>query len=213
VFRPFIFSVSALAHCFPSHYAAPRASPLYSPLSVSSGFEPTAGIMSKAQVASNPAPPSTFQPKTAAAQKIPRRKTSSVSSSPDDITAAGSPPTIENELSSQNLYKTELCRSFEETGACRYGLKCQFAHGKAEIRPVIRHPKYKTETCKTWQTIGTCPYGTRCRFIHAKDDEFGTGFVQIARNMEGERPNSLPRLSVFADLAGTADQHGNQQPM
>jgi hypothetical protein len=29
-----------------------------------------------------------------------------------------------------SLYKTELCRSFEESGFCRYGAKCQFAHGQ-----------------------------------------------------------------------------------
>mmetsp|Transcript_3031 Transcript_3031/g.3603 ORF Transcript_3031/g.3603 Transcript_3031/m.3603 type:complete len:352 (-) Transcript_3031:32-1087(-) len=75
---------------------------------------------------------------------------------------------IEDEIQSQNLYKTELCRSFEETGSCRYGAKCQFAHGKAELRPVMRHPKYKTEVCKTFHTIGTCPYGKRCRFIHSR---------------------------------------------
>ena len=28
---------------------------------------------------------------------------------------------------------------------CRYGGKCQFAHGSHELRPVQRHPKYKTE--------------------------------------------------------------------
>lgn len=76
-------------------------------------------------------------------------------------------PKIEEEISSQNLYKTELCRSFEETGACRYGPKCQFAHGKAELRPVLRHPKYKTQICKTFYSRGTCPYGRRCRFIHS----------------------------------------------
>jgi butyrate response factor 1 len=72
----------------------------------------------------------------------------------------------DEESTTQCLYKTELCRSFEETGACRYGLKCQFAHGRAELRHVTRHPKYKTEVCKTFHTIGTCPYGKRCRFIH-----------------------------------------------
>ncbi len=77
---------------------------------------------------------------------------------------------IEKEINGQNLYKTELCRSFIETGACRYGSKCQFAHGRQELRPVLRHPKYKTEICKTFHTIGTCPYGTRCRFIHKKPD-------------------------------------------
>lgn len=70
-----------------------------------------------------------------------------------------------------NLYKTELCRSFEETGSCRYGSKCQFAHGFNELRPAPRHPKYKTEICKTFHSIGTCPYGTRCRFIHTTPND------------------------------------------
>ncbi|QDZ24889.1 hypothetical protein HOP50_15g74320 [Chloropicon primus] len=69
-------------------------------------------------------------------------------------------------VSMHSLYKTELCRSWEETGSCRYGGKCQFAHGKSELRPIARHPKYKTEICRTFATNGTCPYGTRCRFIH-----------------------------------------------
>lgn len=79
---------------------------------------------------------------------------------------------IEDELALQNRYKTELCKSYTETGICRYGTKCQFAHGKEEVRPILRHPKYKTETCKTFHSTGTCPYGIRCRFIHtrAKDD-------------------------------------------
>eukprot|EP01097_Dermamoeba_algensis_P006426 TRINITY_DN4024_c0_g1_i1.p1 TRINITY_DN4024_c0_g1~~TRINITY_DN4024_c0_g1_i1.p1 ORF type:complete len:254 (-),score=41.28 TRINITY_DN4024_c0_g1_i1:174-935(-) len=87
-----------------------------------------------------------------------------------------SPPTKEQDFSSsyQNLYKTELCRSFLETGACRYGWKCQFAHGEDELRPISRHPKYKTEICKTFHTIGTCPYGTRCRFIHRENLQRGS---------------------------------------
>jgi len=73
---------------------------------------------------------------------------------------------IEEELTKQNLFKTELCQSWIRTGACRYGAKCQYAHGKDELRPVIRHPKYKTEICKTFSTTGQCSYGKRCRFIH-----------------------------------------------
>jgi len=73
---------------------------------------------------------------------------------------------IEEELSKQSLYKTELCRSFVDTGNCRYGAKCQFAHGEHELRPVMRHPKYKTEVCKKFSNTGNCPYGNRCRFIH-----------------------------------------------
>jgi len=67
-------------------------------------------------------------------------------------------------------YKTELCRPYQENGTCKYGDKCQFAHGRAELRPVARHPKYKTDLCKTYHTTGLCPYGPRCHFIH-NDDE------------------------------------------
>jgi len=67
-------------------------------------------------------------------------------------------------------YKTELCRTYAEHGACRYGDKCQFAHGRDELRAVARHPKYKTDLCRTYHTIGLCPYGPRCHFIHNEDD-------------------------------------------
>lgn len=65
-----------------------------------------------------------------------------------------------------SLYKTELCRTFEETGYCRYGTKCQFAHDRSELRIIPRHPRYKTEICRTFWEHGNCPYGKRCCFIH-----------------------------------------------
>mmetsp|Transcript_18852 Transcript_18852/g.28082 ORF Transcript_18852/g.28082 Transcript_18852/m.28082 type:complete len:395 (+) Transcript_18852:202-1386(+) len=88
-------------------------------------------------------------------------------------------PDIEEHLNTQDLYKTELCRSFQDTGNCRYGSKCQFAHGRDELRPVLRHPKYKTEICKTFHSRGSCPYGKRCRFIHLSPDEANTNSVNI----------------------------------
>ncbi|KAG6928202.1 mRNA decay activator protein ZFP36L2-like [Chelydra serpentina] len=68
-------------------------------------------------------------------------------------------------------YKTELCRTYEESGACKYGAKCQFAHGAGELRGLSRHPKYKTELCRTFHTAGFCPYGARCHFIHNADEQ------------------------------------------
>lgn len=65
-----------------------------------------------------------------------------------------------------NRYKTELCRSFQEHGSCKYGAKCQFAHGENELRGLYRHPKYKTQACRTFYQFGYCPYGSRCHFIH-----------------------------------------------
>lgn len=78
--------------------------------------------------------------------------------------SAAPPPHI------SSRYKTELCRTFEESGTCKYGAKCQFAHGLDELRGLSRHPKYKTEPCRTFHTIGFCPYGARCHFIHNADE-------------------------------------------
>ncbi|XP_064158347.1 mRNA decay activator protein ZFP36 [Anguilla rostrata] len=75
--------------------------------------------------------------------------------------------------SSSSRYKTELCRTFAESGVCKYGGKCQFAHGAEELRDLSRHPKYKTEPCRTFHTIGYCPYGIRCHFVHNNEDDLG----------------------------------------
>ncbi|RUS14542.1 hypothetical protein BC937DRAFT_93660 [Endogone sp. FLAS-F59071] len=77
------------------------------------------------------------------------------------------------------LYKTELCRSWEEKGECRYGRKCQYAHGEAELRPVYRHKKYKTQICRTFWETGTCPYGVRCTFIHRDDSKANKNIIFV----------------------------------
>lgn len=105
------------------------------------------------------------------------RKLDRSMSEPTPITAipqqAGTIPISPNQLPPQNVnasrYKTEMCRPFEENGHCKYGDKCQFAHGIHELRGLSRHPKYKTELCRTFHTIGFCPYGPRCHFIHNED--------------------------------------------
>ncbi|KAL6121915.1 zfp36l2-A [Nucleospora cyclopteri] len=68
------------------------------------------------------------------------------------------------------LYKTEMCRSYNEMGYCKYGDRCQFSHSDVELRDVSRHPKYKTETCRVFWEQGTCPYGKRCCFLHSEVD-------------------------------------------
>ncbi|KAL2930063.1 mRNA decay activator protein ZFP36L2-A [Bienertia sinuspersici] len=47
--------------------------------------------------------------------------------------------------SASNFYKTEICMSWENTGSCRYGHKCQFAHGKEELRPIANRVRPKLE--------------------------------------------------------------------
>lgn len=38
----------------------------------------------------------------------------------------------------RNMYKTRNCRSFSKTGHCRYGVRCQFAHGINDLRETVR---------------------------------------------------------------------------
>ncbi|KAM9847802.1 mRNA decay activator protein ZFP36L2 isoform 2-T2 [Aulostomus maculatus] len=91
-------------------------------------------------------------------------------------------------------YKTELCRPFEENGSCKYGEKCQFAHGYHELRSLSRHPKYKTEPCRTFHTIGFCPYGPRCHFIHNADERRPAPAANA--NVQGE-PRSARELCGY----------------
>ncbi|XP_069798710.1 mRNA decay activator protein ZFP36L1-like [Dendropsophus ebraccatus] len=86
---------------------------------------------------------------------------------------------------SSSRYKTELCRTYHESGSCKYGTKCQFAHGTGELRGLTRHPKYKTELCRTYHTIGFCPYGSRCHFIHNAEEQ------RFSSSNKGQRPPLL----------------------
>ncbi|CAB1443906.1 unnamed protein product [Pleuronectes platessa] len=131
-------------------------------------------------------------------------------------------------------YKTELCRPFEENGSCKYGEKCQFAHGYHELRSLSRHPKYKTEPCRTFHTIGFCPYGPRCHFIHNADERrpapaananMQTGEPRSAREMcgYGQRdilPQQLgysqrdrPKLHHSLSFSGFSTHHGLESPL
>ncbi|XP_010901799.1 mRNA decay activator protein ZFP36L2 [Esox lucius] len=101
-------------------------------------------------------------------------------------------------------YKTELCRPFEENGACKYGEKCQFAHGYHELRNLSRHPKYKTEPCRTFHTIGFCPYGPRCHFIHNADERRP---APSNANMQGE-PKSARELCGYGQMDVVPQQGG-----
>ncbi|KAI0823072.1 hypothetical protein BC628DRAFT_1409365 [Trametes gibbosa] len=86
------------------------------------------------------------------------------------------------------LYKTELCRSWEEKGSCRYGAKCQFAHGEEELRKVQRHPKVSDyHAFRTFWVSGSCPYGKRCCFIHTELPANGA-----APGADGSPPPSHP---------------------
>ncbi|XP_069500348.1 mRNA decay activator protein ZFP36L1-like [Ambystoma mexicanum] len=101
-------------------------------------------------------------------------------------------------------YKTEQCRTYRENATCKYGSKCQFAHGPEELRGLSRHPKYKTELCRTFHTIGFCPYGARCHFIHNAEEQ---------RFSSSSRPPLLRQSLSFAGVSSTSSfsEHLNLQ--
>jgi hypothetical protein len=74
---------------------------------------------------------------------------------------------INQEAKTDPKFKTELCKSWVETGFCIYGNKCRFAHGKLEIfvKP-SNNTKYKQKNCLTFFQQGFCNYGKRCHFKH-----------------------------------------------
>ena len=81
-------------------------------------------------------------------------------------------------------YKTTLCKHFDTPQGCSYGDKCQFAHGKKELRmnnaqgfPQMNLGgnanknqnnilNYKIVKCKNYEKDGTCKYGNHCTFAH-----------------------------------------------
>lgn len=127
--------------------------------------------------------------------------------------ASSSPPHI------STRYKTELCRTYEESGTCKYGAKCQFAHGMDELRGLNRHPKYKTEPCRTFHTIGFCPYGARCHFIHNADEISGasptttTAAAPVVQKQQKLRPPLLRHSLSFAGFSSVSSCGRSFQPL
>lgn len=105
-------------------------------------------------------------------------------------------------------YKTELCRPYEENGACKYGDKCQFAHGYSELRNLARHPKYKTELCRTFHTIGFCPYGPRCHFIH-NFEEARIHNQKVSAQLGSTQPNIVSLNPLMSASVATNSNSGS----
>lgn len=95
-------------------------------------------------------------------------------------------------------YKTIMCKHFGTPQGCSYGNKCQFAHGKNELRlnnnqtgavnafPMMNMMggfnknqakniqnsvlNYKIVKCKNYERDKTCKYGVHCTFAHGDSD-------------------------------------------
>lgn len=79
------------------------------------------------------------------------------------------PPSVStfNTKVDRTKFKTEMCKNWLEQGFCRYGPKCQFAHGTDEVHKAKKHSKqYKSKKCKAFHEKDYCLYGSRCQFKH-----------------------------------------------
>ena len=109
-------------------------------------------------------------------------------------------------------YKTSLCKNFLTESGCQYGEKCQFAHGKDELRPIQSIPQsavsqmknpftqlqknmmnFKIVKCKNFEKEGQCKYGDSCTFAHGdaelrikSEPSTNQQFMQLSQN--GQMP-------------------------
>lgn len=95
----------------------------------------------------------------------------------------------QHEKVNRQLYKTELCESFSTRGVCKYGDKCQFAHGLHELKLKERSTNFRTKPCLNWAKYGYCRYGKRCCFKHGEDKDIEV-YLQAGTI---KKPNEAPR--------------------
>ncbi|XP_052009687.1 mRNA decay activator protein ZFP36L1-like [Xyrauchen texanus] len=150
--------------------------------------------------------PSLLSLGTGCSNKENRLRDRSFSETGDRLLQKCSGPGGSNSQVNSSRYKTELCRPFEENGICKYGDKCQFAHGIHELRSLSRHPKYKTELCRTFHTIGFCPYGPRCHFIHNAEERRGP--PPTPSPLSASNKMERPRLQHSYSFAGFPSSGG-----
>lgn len=107
-------------------------------------------------------------------------------------------------------YKTEMCKSWSQTGFCVYGNKCRFAHGRHElyIKPTVTATKYKQKDCNSFKEQGYCLYGTRCNFKHDQrrfdDLERSYHTLYLLSEFGSDEPQNLvrtKRLKAFESYA------------
>ncbi|CCF56874.1 hypothetical protein KAFR_0B05780 [Kazachstania africana CBS 2517] len=97
----------------------------------------------------------------------------------------------------KTLFKTELCESFTTKGFCKYGNKCQFAHGLTELKFKQRSNNFRTRPCINWQKLGYCPYGKRCCFKHGDNRDIR---IYVKAGLVKEPTESSQQPQKFKNL-------------
>ncbi len=113
----------------------------------------------------------------------------------------------ELEFQKDPKFKTELCKTFMDTGFCAYGNKCRFAHGKEDLfQKLVGHPKYRKSDCITFHSNGYCNYGQRCHFRHHELrclTDIPRSYYSYLLNMYHNENKIKPkRLCIFDKITG-----------
>ena len=109
---------------------------------------------------------------------------------------------MEEEKKKDPKYKTELCKTYSETGECPYGKKCRFAHGKDELFSKDIGMNYKKIECKSFSEYGFCPYGSRCSFKHDERElkNFQLPFYYVKLFIFNNLKPLKNRLKIFEEI-------------
>ena len=109
---------------------------------------------------------------------------------------------MEEEKKKDPKYKTELCKTYSETGECPYGKKCRFAHGKDELFSKDIGMNYKKIECKSFSEYGFCPYGSRCSFKHDERElkNFQLPFYYVKLFIFNNFKPLKNRLKIFEEI-------------
>lgn len=96
-------------------------------------------------------------------------------------------------------YKTIMCNNFLRNGACPYGFKCQFAHGKEELR---ERPKNKDDP----QAAHEVGQATLHAYAPAASSELNLGALSIeSAAAVANEPLFPPPLSLPADAEASTE--------
>ncbi|ODV83248.1 hypothetical protein CANARDRAFT_25229 [[Candida] arabinofermentans NRRL YB-2248] len=149
-----------------------------SPQLINPPFSPNMNGNGNGRQSQQPAQSSPFQSpqlRNSAQYEIPTKQQQQQLDSQSAANAAAAAAQSQSQRQGKNtidkeLYKSEMCVQFQTKGNCPYGSKCQFAHGKFELKQVKRAVNWKTKPCSNWSKTGCCRYGKRCCFKHGDDD-------------------------------------------
>ena len=120
---------------------------------------------------------------------------------------------MEEEKKKDPKYKTELCKTYSETGECPYGRKCRFAHGKEELFLKDNGINYKKIECKSFSELGFCTYGSRCSFKHdeRKINNFKLPFYYVKLFIFHNLKPMKNRLRIFEEIINNNDKDINKK--